>query len=135
MTAFESLAESGPLLRDAIRSRNLRVIASMLGPAFRGLVRQRGRNEESTPVRLGYRAHFDWRYQRGEPEMARLYEAAKASQWNASTDLDWSIDVDPESAERPLIPDALLPLINHPAFVRLSPREKGRQRHGLMAWM
>src|SRR6266404_9489218 len=51
MTVFESLAESGPLLRDAIRSGNLRVMASMLGPAFRGLVRQRGRNEESTPVR------------------------------------------------------------------------------------
>ena len=26
----------------------------------------------------------------------KLYEKAKTSQWNASTDLDWSIDVDPE---------------------------------------
>jgi hypothetical protein len=132
---LQNLADSGPLLRDAVRNGNVRVLASMLGPAFRGLWQQRGKNEAITPMRLDYSAQFDWRYQRGEPEMARLYEAAKASQWNASTDLDWSIDVDPESAERPLIPDALLPLIDHPAFVRLSAREKGRQRHGLMAWM
>src|SRR6266478_2513111 len=135
MTAFESLAESGPLLRDAIRSRNLRVIASMLGPAFRGLVRQRGRNEESTPVRLGYRAHFDWRYARSEPEMARLYEAAKTSQWNANTDLDWSIDVEPESVDRPIMPDEIMPIARHPAFLRLSPVEKGKQRRALLAWM
>jgi len=135
MTVFESLAESGPLLRDAIRSRNLRVLASMLGPAFRGLVRQRGRNEESTPVRLGYRAHFDWRYARSEPEMARLYEAAKTSQWNASTDLDWSIDVEPESVDRPIMPDEIMPIARHPAFLRLSPVEKGKQRRALLAWM
>ncbi len=135
MTVFESLAESGPLLRDAIRSGNLRVMASMLGPAFRGLVRQRGRNEESTPVRLGYRAHFDWRYARSEPEMARLYEAAKDSQWNARTDLDWSIDVDPESVDRPIIPDAIMPIARHPAFQRLTPAEKGKQRRALLAWM
>ena len=132
---LQSLAESGPLLRDAVQSRNLRVLASMLGPAFRGLVQQRGRNQPATPMRLGYSAHFDWRYGRGDTEVARLYEAAKSSQWNATTDLDWSIEVDPESAERPLIPDALLPLADHPAFRRLTPREKGRQRRGLMAWM
>src|SRR4029077_6775914 len=134
MTVFESLAESGPLLRDAIRSGNLRVMASMLGPAFRGLVRQRGRNEESTPVRLGYRAHFDWRYVRSEPEMARLYEAAKDSQWNAKTDLDWTIDVDPENAERPIIPDDIMPIARHPLFLKLTSAEKGKQRGALLAW-
>ena len=133
--SVQTLADSGPLLRDAVQRGNLRVIASMLGPAFRGLVQQRGRKEEMTPLRLGYSAQFDWRYRRTEPEMARLYEAAKASQWNATTDLAWSTDVDPESAERPLIPDSLIPLVNHPAFQRLSPREKGAQRRALMAWM
>ena len=102
---LESLAGSGPLLRNAVQNRNFKVLASMLGPAYRGLVQQRGRNEASTPLRLDYSAQFDWRYQRGEPEMARLYEAAKVSQWNATADLDWSIEVDPESAEKPLIPE------------------------------
>jgi hypothetical protein len=132
---LDTLVNSGPLLRDAVQSRNLKVLASMLGPAFRGFLQQRGKNEAITPVRLGYSACFDWRYHRGEPEMARLYEAAKASQWNASKDLDWSIEVDPESAERPLIPDQLLPLAPHPCFIRLSPREKGQQRRAFMAWM
>src|SRR5262249_10922196 len=110
MTVLRTLAESGPLLRDAVRSGNLKVLASMLGPAFRGLVRHRGHNEDSTPVRLGYRAHFDWRYTRSEPEMARLYEAAKVSQWNAATDLPWSMSVDPESREKPIIPDEIMPI-------------------------
>src|SRR4051794_24570043 len=129
--AFQKLAESGPLLREAVQSGNLRVLASMLGPAFRGFLQQRGKDEAGTPLRLDYSAQFDWRYRRSEPEMARLYEAAKVSQWNASTDLDWSVEVDPESPERPLIPDALLPLANHPRFLRLSPREKGAQRRAL----
>jgi len=68
----QTLADSGPLPRDVVQRGNLRVIASMLGPAFRGLVQQRGRKEEMTPLRLGYSAQFDWRYRRTEPEMARL---------------------------------------------------------------
>jgi hypothetical protein len=41
-------------------------------------------------------AVFTWDYERSRPALGKLYEKAKASQWNASTDLDWSIDVDPE---------------------------------------
>ena len=39
---------------------------------------------------------FTWDYTRSRPALIKLYEKAKTSQWNASTDLDWSIDVDPE---------------------------------------
>jgi hypothetical protein len=39
---------------------------------------------------------FTWDYERSRPALIKLYEKAKASQWNASTDLDWTIDVDPE---------------------------------------
>jgi hypothetical protein len=41
-------------------------------------------------------AIFTWDYERSRPALVKLYEKAKTSQWNASTDLDWSIDVDPE---------------------------------------
>jgi hypothetical protein len=41
-------------------------------------------------------AVFTWDYERSRPALGKLYEKAKTSQWNASTDLDWSIDVDPE---------------------------------------
>lgn len=41
-------------------------------------------------------AIFTWNYNQGErARLNRLYEKAKTSQWNATTDLDWSIEVDP----------------------------------------
>ena len=39
---------------------------------------------------------FTWDYERSRVPLMKLYEKAKTSQWNASTDLDWSVDVDPE---------------------------------------
>jgi hypothetical protein len=43
-------------------------------------------------------AIFTWDYEKGErPALDKLYEKAKKSQWNATTDLDWSIDVDQEA--------------------------------------
>jgi hypothetical protein len=41
-------------------------------------------------------AIFTWDYERSRPALIKLYEKAKTSQWNATTDLDWSTDVDPE---------------------------------------
>src|SRR5438270_282822 len=42
-------------------------------------------------------ALFTWDYEKGaQPGLSKLYEKAKTSQWNGSTDLDWSTDVDPE---------------------------------------
>lgn len=41
-------------------------------------------------------AIFTWEYEPSRSALNRLYEKAKTSQWNASTDLDWSIDVDQE---------------------------------------
>jgi hypothetical protein len=39
---------------------------------------------------------FTWDYERTRPQLGKLYEKAKTSQWNATTDLDWSIEVDPD---------------------------------------
>jgi hypothetical protein len=41
-------------------------------------------------------ATFTWDYDRTRPALGKLYEKAKTSQWNVTTDLDWSTDVDPE---------------------------------------
>jgi rubrerythrin len=44
-------------------------------------------------------AIFTWNYDKGErARLDKLYEKAKTSQWNAQTDLDWSIEVDPYTA-------------------------------------
>ena len=45
-------------------------------------------------------AVFTWDYERSKPALVKLYEKAKTSQWNAETDLDWSIEVDQEAVVR-----------------------------------
>jgi hypothetical protein len=47
-------------------------------------------------VNANFDAIFTWDYERSRASLGKLYEKAKTSQWNATTDLDWSIDVDPE---------------------------------------
>ncbi|MCU1429998.1 MAG: P-aminobenzoate N-oxygenase AurF [Actinomycetia bacterium] len=41
-------------------------------------------------------AIFTWDYSRSRPALAKLYEKAKTSQWNATTDLPWDTEVDQE---------------------------------------
>jgi hypothetical protein len=45
-------------------------------------------------------AIFTWDYGRTREGLGKLYEKAKTSQWNGSTDLDWSIEVDQEKVAR-----------------------------------
>ncbi|MSO79369.1 MAG: ferritin-like domain-containing protein [Acidimicrobiia bacterium] len=52
----------------------------------------------TTPV--GSDAIFTWDYDRSRAGLSKLYERAKTSQWNGSTDLDWSIEVDVEAVAR-----------------------------------
>jgi hypothetical protein len=123
------------VFREAARARNLRVLMNMVGPAMRGFVLQRGKNEPATDMRASHDAHFDWTYERTAPELARLYEVAKTSQWNAATDIDWTIAVDPENPERELFPEELLPLESMPGYRSLPDRERRLQRFGIVAWM
>jgi hypothetical protein len=54
-------------------------------------------NESIHAVADNADAIFTWDYEKGaRPALNKLYEKAKTSQWNGETDLDWSIDVDPE---------------------------------------
>jgi hypothetical protein len=40
---------------------------------------------------------FNWNYEGSNPTLRKLYERGKASQWNATLDLDWDTDVDLEA--------------------------------------
>jgi hypothetical protein len=131
----ENTAQNLDVFREAARARNLRVLMNMVGPAMRGFVLQRGKNEPATSMRASHDAHFDWKYERTQPELSRLYEVAKTSQWNAATDIDWTIAVDPESPERELFPEELLPLESMPGYRSLPDRERRMQRFGIVAWM
>ena len=46
-------------------------------------------------VRSAADVTFTWDYERSRPHLGKLYEKAKTSQWNVSTDIEWDIDVDP----------------------------------------
>jgi hypothetical protein len=133
--AVQNLGRSGPVLREASASGNLKVLASLLGPAYRGLVMQEARGAQSTEMQAEHRAVFDWSYLRGHPHLARLYEAAKTSQWNATTDLDWSRPVDPLDPEHPLIPEDFHPVSTTGAWQTLSGEERMKQRQDLLSWL
>lgn len=134
-TLLQNMSRTRPLVREAVEGGNLRVLASMLGPAFRGLIQQRAKGTASTVMPLNYGAHFDWSYDRTQGEMTRLYEAAKVSQWNASSDVDWSISVDPLDPNRALLPEEFLPVSKLPAYATLDARQRGDQLHALTAWL
>ncbi len=133
--SVRSLVQTLPLLKDASRSGNLVVLKNLLGPAWRGMVQKRGKVEPSTTLSVTHGARFDWQYLRDRPELARLYEAAKTGQWNATSDLDWKSDVDPLSDERALIPWDFMPIFDLPAFKALPLRARAEQRLAVAAWL
>src|SRR5688572_1382238 len=65
-----------PSLGPVGRSRNAKVFLDLAGPALRGLVLKAGRKKAWAEMPANHSAHFDWIYQRDQPEMKRLYEAA-----------------------------------------------------------
>jgi hypothetical protein len=54
-------------------------------------------NEVQHIIRANSDTLFTWDYEQSRQPLIKLYEKAKTSQWNASTDLDWSIEVDQEA--------------------------------------
>src|SRR5215470_351643 len=75
---------------------------------------------------------FNWEYKTRHDELLRLYEKGKTLQWNATSDIDWSIDVDPERI-RVNDPTALDAILNPPQ--RLERGERARMNHHINGWM
>jgi len=133
--ALSNLVQSGPLLKEGMASGNLRVLANLLGPAFRGLIMETGKDGPTTRMPVGNTALFDWEYAQDKAQLQRLYEAAKRDQWNASADIDWTRSLDPYDPGVQLLPNEYLIMKDHPAFARLSERERAEQRHAILAWL
>ena len=55
-------------------------------------------NEVEHIVKNNADSIFTWDYSLARPTLRRLYEKAKTGQWNGTTDLDWSTDVDIEKS-------------------------------------
>src|SRR5262245_53050635 len=75
---------------------------------------------------------FNWEYKVRHDDLLRLYEKGKTLQWNASSDIDWSIDVDPERV-RVEDTETFSAILNEPEKVDVPTRR--RMNHHFNAWM
>ncbi len=127
-------ARNAGVVRDMTDVHDPKVLLSLLGPAVRGFVLEKGKTGTSTDIPSEFRACFNWEYKHDDPELLRLYGAAKKGQWNGE-DLPWEITVDPFNDEVPIILDEMLPIGDLPAFRRLTRKEILVQKHATVAWM
>ncbi len=89
-------------------------------------------NGPSESVPSSFPSIFNWEYGLRRKELMRLYEKGKKLQWNASTDIDWSITVDPER-ERYGGPEVTSAVLNPPE--KLGPDMSRKLDHHMTAWM
>jgi predicted unusual protein kinase regulating ubiquinone biosynthesis (AarF/ABC1/UbiB family) len=75
---------------------------------------------------------FAWNYDGGRIELSKLYDKAKRSQWNATTDIDWSVEVDPLDTGGLA---SYLPMIAADSFARFNEREVANAGHHFNAWI
>lgn len=114
--------------------KNPKVAASLVPSTVRGLFLGAA-NGDSAAMRATHNTFFDLSYRSEFPEMYELYRRAVSNQWNGDRDLDWSISVDPENPERPLMPLDYLPFPQLEAKgVKFTPAEKLRFAHDWTAW-
>src|SRR5690606_11804410 len=82
--------------------------------------------------REGGEARFAWTYSGERPELSKLYSKAKRSQWNATTDIDWSVEVDPLSSGG--LAD-YLPMVAASSFERFNAKERANAAYQFNAWI
>jgi hypothetical protein len=86
---------------------------------------------EIETILTSFDSSYAWRYGSVKEGLRELYEKAKREQWNATTQLDWSIAVDPESE---IIPQVFNPLEDYAPYKALSDKQKLQFRHAQLSW-
>jgi P-aminobenzoate N-oxygenase AurF len=74
---------------------------------------------------------YTWNYEAARQELRNLYEKAKRDQWNATDQLPWSLDVDPEAEN---IPDIQIPVYATPIWDKMTPGEVKKLRREALSW-
>src|SRR6185436_14387518 len=74
---------------------------------------------------------YTWNYESARLELHKLYEKAKRDQWNATDQLPWSLQVDPEAEN---VPDFQVPVYGTHIWDRLTPAEVRKVRREALAW-
>jgi hypothetical protein len=86
-------------------------------------------------VETSFDSLFTWDYEKGQRQaLNKLYEKAKVSQWNAETDIDWSITGQIEAARDPNNPLNTMGATDEGPFGKLNEEEKAVLGHAGMAW-
>ncbi|MDJ0847691.1 MAG: ferritin-like domain-containing protein [Myxococcota bacterium] len=87
-------------------------------------------DQELESILTSFDTNYAWNYGSVKEGLRDLYEKAKRDQWNATHQLDWSIDVDPESG---IIPHGINPLAEFGPYQKLNEKEKARLGHAQIA--
>jgi hypothetical protein len=81
---------------------------------------------ELETILASFDTNYVWNYGSVKEGLRDLYEKAKRDQWNGTSQLAWSTDVDPEGE---IIPQSINPLADYAPFQKLDARERARLRH------
>ena len=81
-------------------------------------------------ILTSFDSNFVWNYGSVKEGLRDLYEKAKREQWNATTQLPWTTDVDPESE---IVPPAFNPLGDYAPAQKLDEKEQARLGHALIS--
>ena len=89
-----------------------------------------GLDEELDTILTSFDTSYAWNYGSVKDGLRDLYEKAKREQWNSTTQLAWSTNVDPESE---IVPAMINPLKDYPPFQKLSGKDLAHARHGQLS--
>ena len=74
---------------------------------------------------------FNWEYDDGSDALLELYEKGKKQQWDASTRLDWSLELDPDNPMA--LKDEALTIHDTDYWRKMTAKERGWLRRNLQA--
>ena len=74
---------------------------------------------------------FNWEYDDGSAPLLELYEKGKQQQWDASTRLDWSLELDPENPMA--LKDEAISIYDTDFWRKMTDKERGWLRQHLQA--
>jgi len=83
-------------------------------------------DQELETILTSFDTSYAWNYGSVKEGLRDLYEKAKRDQWNGTTQLAWSTEVDPQSE---IIPSGINPLAAYSPYQKLDDKEKGHLRH------
>ena len=75
--------------------------------------------------------HFNWEYDDGSSDLLELYEKGKKQQWDASTRLDWSLELNPDNPME--LKDEAISIYGTDIWNRMTDKERSWLRRELQA--